>query len=273
MMEGELQGRPDALGAELKRRRLEQGVELEAIITETKVSRRVFEALEKGDYSKLPERVFCRNFLRQYAELIGDDPDAVAEAFDQAWERFELESGSFATLTVDEPPKRISRWWVWLPFVLAVVVVVLLTVLSFTGSRSTEPLPPDPRRSDVPRQAPQRTRAPATPFAVDSPVPRPSGDLQGSVAQVTATVHVEAGKECWVHYRDRDGATGQDLVGGGQSRTFRLPGPILLTVGNADAAVIEVGGRTYADLGRAGEVARFEISRDVVRTIGGSNGG
>lgn len=268
MTEREFLGRPEALGEELKRLRLEAQVDLEEIIAETKVSRRVFEAIESGQYARLPEKVFCKNFLRQYSEMIGEDAGAIISAFDLAWERFQLASGSFVALTVDEPPRRLSRWWVWLPFVLAVAVVLLLVFLSFRGSRGAEPLPPDPRRSAADRPAEKQARSVATPFAVESPspVPSPSGE---SSQRVKATIQVGEGKECWIHFRDHEGVTGQDLLRDGESRDLDLPGPVLLTVGNADAALIKIRDREYRDLGRAGQVARFTLEPDQLTSVGG----
>ena len=76
---------------------------------------------------------------------------------------------------------------------------------------------------------------------------------------VNAVVRVREDGECWIHYRDRDGTTGQELLFGGTTRELKLVGPALLTLGNADAASITVGGREYSNLGGAGQVAHFEV--------------
>lgn len=49
------------------------GVSLDAIIRETRISRRFLEAIEDGRYGELPGGVFSTSYIRQYAEMSGND--------------------------------------------------------------------------------------------------------------------------------------------------------------------------------------------------------
>ncbi len=247
---------PESLGEEIQRLRRAAGVSLDDIVAETKVSRRIFEALEAGRYQHLPEKVFCRNFLRQYAVIVGCEHGSLIEAFDSAWERFQEMSGSFATLKVEELPKTNTRWSVWLPFLLAAVVLGTLLVFAIRSSEGPDQLPPDPRRSNAEQPTPLRVMATPTPGFVSEAVPD-HGESPDENADVVVLLKVAPSKECWVHYRDRNGHVGEVLLGGGETTTLELPGPVLLTIGNADAASIEVGGLEFTDLGKPGEVVRF----------------
>ncbi|MCD4750930.1 MAG: DUF4115 domain-containing protein [Thermoanaerobaculales bacterium] len=265
-MSQEISSRPEGLGAELRRLREEAGVSIDEIITETKVSRNIFESLESGCYQYLPEKVFCRNFLRQYARIIGVAEEPILETFSLAWEQHQLASGTFPGLVVEEPPRRMLRWWVWLPAVLGIVVIGFLVLITIQGSRGTQELPPDPRRSLIERPTPIRSLSTPTPF-VPEYLPTPT---QNTVDEgvVKAVVRVTEGKECWIHYRNRNGHTGQELLEGGTVRTLEFEGPMLLTIGNADAASIEMWGKEYTDLGRPGEVAHFELSPEGLQPLG-----
>ena len=107
---------PKSFGEELRRLRESAGLDLADIAVETKISKGILAGLEAGDFRFLPEKVFCRNFVLQYAAVVGADPDRLAEAFDDAWERFLLASGSHPGLVAsDEPPKRTINWRFWLP--------------------------------------------------------------------------------------------------------------------------------------------------------------
>lgn len=53
--------------------REKNGVSLEAIIGETRISRRFLQAIEDGKYGELPGGVFSTNYIRQYAEMSGND--------------------------------------------------------------------------------------------------------------------------------------------------------------------------------------------------------
>jgi hypothetical protein len=263
---------PASLGRALRRARREAGVSLDEIVAETKVSRRIYEALEAGRYQFLPEKVFCKNFLRQYSELVGEEARRLTQGFDAAWESYQRTSGSFAILKVEEPPKAYTRWWLWLPFILAAIVVVTLVVISIRGRDSGDPLPPDPRRSSADRpSAPDPASTPTPAFDV-SEDPLPVDPPEQIADEVRAVLRVGHGKECWVHYRDRNGQIGEALLSGGERFNLDLPGPVLLTIGNADAAAIEVGGRTFADLGDPGEVVRFVVSSTGLQPFSGDLG-
>lgn len=263
--------RPETLGEELKVQREKAGVELGVIVEETKVSKRLFEALEGGRYHLLPEKVFCRNFLRQYLRMIGRDEAHWLEDFDQAWDHFELSSGTFTHLEVEDSPEPRFNWRLWMPVFAGAAVILALLMVVFLSSRSREELPPDPRRSTAERATPVRTMSTPTPFASQATTVPAGADEQEMV--VNALVRVREDGECWIHYRDRDGTTGQELLFGGTIRELELVGPALLTLGNADAASITVGGREYTNLGRAGQVAHFEVGHSSLTLLEpGSNG-
>jgi len=271
-----LPDRPGDLGAVLRRMREEKEVSIEKIVEETKVSRRVFEALESGSYEHLPQRVFCRNFLRQYSIVIGIEPDGVLEAFDRAWARFEMSSGSFAALEVpDSVPRRVIRWWLFVPLALGLAVSAVLGLMMVRSCHFQEKLQRDPRRSPV--------TAPETPTALfSSPTPvldrEPPAieDDETKNEDVRIEISVLPGKECWMRYRDRQGGMGQFLLRNGEKKTLELPQPVLLTLGNGHAARVRLNDREKeGGFGDPGQVVHLEINEEGLKMLenSGSNGG
>jgi cytoskeletal protein RodZ len=84
----------------LREHRVRAGVELEAIVESTKLSRRFLCAIEEGRYQELPGGVFTINYIRQYAEATGYDADLILEHYrqttDGGWEP-EASTGTKAT--------------------------------------------------------------------------------------------------------------------------------------------------------------------------------
>jgi cytoskeletal protein RodZ len=259
-------GHPRAFGEELRRLRSSSGLSLDDIAAETKISLRVLEGLELGRFQFLPEQVFSRNFVRQYARTVGVDEERLVVAFDEAWDRFQLSSGTHPALMVTEaPPRAPIRWRFWIPIAAGVLILFAVAFVILGGSEPQTELMPDPRRS---------TRVP---FGgdLDSPgvpvVPTsvtPGGANQEEIDLISLTVRVEEEKECWIQYRDREGMTGHHLLKGGQELTLDLAGPVKFTVGNADAVTIIVGDIEYSDLGVAGQVVHTELSRDGLVPLG-----
>lgn len=63
----------------LKSWRLKKGISLEAIAASTKLSVRQLEAIEGGDFKKLPGGIYNTNYLKQYARAIDfDETDLLA---------------------------------------------------------------------------------------------------------------------------------------------------------------------------------------------------
>jgi cytoskeletal protein RodZ len=71
----------EPIGIRLKRAREERKLSLREIAGETKISVSALEALERGDYSRLPGGIFGRAFVRAYALHVGLEPDAIVGEF------------------------------------------------------------------------------------------------------------------------------------------------------------------------------------------------
>lgn len=73
----------DIIGAELKQARQEKGLGLNEISKELGIQSGYLKALEEGEYEKLPQGVYGKNFLRIYAGFLGRDPAKIAKVFDE----------------------------------------------------------------------------------------------------------------------------------------------------------------------------------------------
>src|SRR5271163_331824 len=59
--------------------RQKKGISLETIAASTKLSVRQLEAIESGDFSRLPGGIYNTNYIKQYARAIGfDETDLLA---------------------------------------------------------------------------------------------------------------------------------------------------------------------------------------------------
>jgi cytoskeletal protein RodZ len=262
---------PVEFGEQLRRIRESTGLRIEDIVAETKVSKAIFNAMEEGSFHLLPERVFSRSFVAQYAKTLGVSEKPLLEAFDQAWEEYSTSSGIH--LNLEEVTDHVGssiRWRFWIPITAGILILLGAAAVILRGSTSLDDgLAPDPRRSGVRRTAEQGERQRAL-----APTPRlqPTVITQRPVEteMIDLTVAVETGEECWIHYRDREGMTGQSLLTNGEELELELAGPVKLTIGNAGAVRMVIGGRMYSDLGLPGQVIHTEVSSDGVTRLGHS---
>lgn len=80
------------VGQYLKAIRTRQGLSLKQVSQRTRIQPNQLRAIESGNWSKLPEAVYVKGFLKQYAQALGLDGMAIAEmvcvepaAFNPKW--------------------------------------------------------------------------------------------------------------------------------------------------------------------------------------------
>jgi hypothetical protein len=211
---------------------------LEDIAEETKISRQILRSLESGDFRFLPQKVFSRNFVTQYAAVVGADPQQLADAFEAAWERFLLASGAHLQIDVEEAPFiQAIRWRFWLPVTIAVAILIVAAFVILRGSAPEVHLSAEVRSTPMPRAV--------------------TGAISATPSMLpTATEIVDEADRVSI------------LVRVGTQERIDLMGPVKLTVGDADAVVIEVAGIEYGGLGRPGQVVHTEVSSDGLVVLG-----
>ena len=244
------------------------GLSLQDIVDETKISKQILVKIESGDFRFLPQKVFCRNFVAQYASAVGAEPGQVVDAFEGAWERFLLASGSHPHLVVEEEPLvRPVKWRFWFPVAAAAAILVAAALVIWRSSSAETQFGPPVRPAEETQRA--RLSAPSgialrkTPTMV---VPIAENSVESE--NVSIIVRVRPEMECWIHFRDRDGIAGGKLLEGGSEERIELPGPVKLTVGDGGAVSLEVAGRIYNELGRSGQVVHTEASTEGLVVLG-----
>lgn len=89
--------------------RQEAGVTIEEIMDATKLSRRFVEAIDQGDFDQLPGGIFTVSYIRQYAETIGQDPDAIVAELRQKANPASGVASVHQELD-PRPPQGLPRW-------------------------------------------------------------------------------------------------------------------------------------------------------------------
>ncbi|MCZ2134837.1 MAG: DUF4115 domain-containing protein [Burkholderiales bacterium] len=153
----------------------------EDVAAKLKLSVRQISAMESGDWSALPERTFTRGFLRNYARLLGLDPDSVGieQSAAQATPATELKPtpigiGEVAPESDNGPRNGAARWAV--PTLLIAVIIAGGAYYHFsqgTGAAGGN-VPAAPAPGATPPEAATAAPAPATPdkgAAATTPAP------------------------------------------------------------------------------------------------------
>lgn len=231
--------RPGAAGAVLFKERRRQGLSLGDISRQLKLSVRQVEALERDDYAGYKSPVFIHGFIRNYAKLLGLDPEPLIRATDLMLDPPMMAAPAPRQQERSQPtPLEDKKYPLW-PAIVAVLLVGLAIAVYF-GSRRA----PDARRT-APTVAARDKSAPSSKIAAETKSEARAGSVErrsrietsgvGAAAPAgRVTVRMIFEQDSWVEIKDRAGNTifGQ-LNPAGSRRSINGEAPLSVVVGNA----------------------------------------
>lgn len=243
------------------------------------------EALEAGNYARLPGPVFVRGFIRNYARLLKIDPaPLLAEIASQAAAAQVVEQAVVASEAIPFPGQQSFNWR---PYGIAgVVIVALLVGYEFFGEDAAPenvdthavelPAPKIVAEAAAPAE-PAENPQPSVATPVSPPAPRVEPAVAPAPAPVAATAApvgaapaaIERGpndqtvrmmftRESWVEVRDARGRiVFSQLNAAGTSQAVSAAPPLRLVVGNASGVrllhndrLIDLAPYTQVDVAR-----------------------
>lgn len=296
-----------SVGQLLRTRRLERGLEVSDISAETKIPVRFLQAIEDDQHEKLPALPFAVGFVRNYAKMLGLQPDAVCAQFKAETSRLTPTEQVYFPEPLDEsriPSKAfvfggiavalvvIGLWWAWssrTPSPEPAAGDAAEAQQALTIEETGGPAVQDVAAVDAP-EAPAMDGAAADAATEADGAGPTAAQTQAAVsahekaeAQAAAAAQVinsgpvviRAIDDSWV--RISDGVSGAVKIGimkaGETYRVPTLPNLKLMT-GNAGAIEIKVGNTTLPPLGGRGEVIRnIDLNPESLRQLAQSGAG
>lgn len=123
----------EEIGQTLRETRERLGLTLEDVERAIRIRCHHLESIERGDLDSLPSPVQARGFLRNYADFLGQDPEAIllryAESSKSRRSRVKTTFGEAKTRPTVQVRSRRPRWLTTDVFVAAAVSAAILAVL------------------------------------------------------------------------------------------------------------------------------------------------
>jgi cytoskeleton protein RodZ len=255
----------EQFGEELKQTRLEKELSLMDIYAETRINLIFLDAIERGQLQILPQ-TYVRAFLREYALMIGLDPNDVMQRYESArQESSSRKSDNTAPQQVFLQEKALEEDSKKKPFSLSllqrniifgffiIAAVVLVAILanvnrSSSSNNSVEEVPFD----RVVRES----------EAASIPQPATAADS----APVVNTSHADSLRleittrdSVWINILI-DGKIGETyLFGAKRKQTWAAKDHFVVTMGNAGGATFQLNGKDIGSLGKRGAVVRNAV--------------
>lgn len=243
-----------SVGQVLREAREAQNITLEDVAMRLRLMHRQVEAMETDDFESLGQPVFARGFVRNYARLMGLQPETLLA-------RMEGAPAEPAPVAPAEPPMPNS--WLTSPwlilFMLGVLMVVAVPISLYWWLNSdadetqhavipVKPVsPPAPAVAPVvPNPVDAAAETPAAPEPVVGTEAAVEADAPPVDASPTARsqLHLEFGEESWVEIKDASGRTlHRQLNPAGSSANIQGQPPFDVLIGNAAQARMTYNGR------------------------------
>lgn len=262
-----------SLGAWLRRQREAREIDLHEIAESTKISLRYLRALEQDRLDLLPAPVFTRGFLREYAKVVGLNPDDVVNFYLAAQRDTRGEGGTGRPET--EPPASSAPatpgpWGAGL--LVAFLGVAGLATVAYLAFYYAQNRGDDRRASHERPEAAATAPAPPVVPPVSEPVAQePAPNTTPIVEEPSAPLEVvlDFTDECWVELLvDGRQRISELHVQGESLEVAANESVVLTTVGNPAALEVRVNGRPFplsGDPGRPLHDVRIDLA-----ALGGS---
>lgn len=264
-------------GARLKAGREAGNLTVADVAAKLKLTSRQIEALEHEELSHLPSEIFVRGFVRNYARLVGIEPESLIAPVDVQAEVSETITAPNAGLNVGSSG---LRQWLIYPMIAVALFLLLVaglyhwlrqgedTLVSTVPETVAQPAPaavPAPALpTEVPAAAPDIVTQLASPQPIEeAPAPLPETVPPEAAVKPTAPeldvavrnadINVKAGlrsmrfepaQDAWIQVVDAKGTRFSKLVRAGAAESFSGEPPFRLVVGEAALVKLTYNGHS-----------------------------
>lgn len=254
---------------DLKSVREERGLSLSDVFERTRVSIINLEALEQGDFDRLPPPVYARNFIRKYARAVGIDEKPILDRYARHLDTLHPPSEE---KKVQKPWPEANRRYPFLFMSLAGVILagILVSALFLYDQAGRPP-------SSAPAAAVESSPEPATPVAENTATATPPAPEMNPVSaappvsleKTTIPAVSPAGKMyhlvfdarelTWIRITEDQNPPYQVLLKPGERIERMASEFFLLDIGNAGGIHLTFQGKPLGSLGKPGQIIHIRL--------------
>jgi len=221
------------LGDTLHDRRLALGISLETAEEATKIRAKLLDALEKGEYDRLPNPGYVRGYVSSYARFLELDTVPLLAMY-----RAETGSGRYHEIAPPDTAVAARNEQHEVPWRVGVIAVAIIAVVSFgiwatlklrSGPEKVPPIPTTPSTTET---------LTGTPTKQGGTSPSTTTKKASTYTPFTVRVSVAHGGASWINTTIDGKSAYKGTMTGGQTKEFQVTQKVVIVVG--DPAVVTV---------------------------------
>jgi cytoskeletal protein RodZ len=236
------------IGEKLRQKRLEQALSIEKVAAKTLIRPPLLVAIEKGLLDELPEPVYTQRFIKQYAQALDLDGEALAS--------------SFPLSKSNRTAKNKLTWNLILPVVqLRPIHLYLLYIIAIAFAINTL------SRSLSNNQWQTNNQLPELPIIADTlkpPLPKDSNKVESVSATPKTNKNIQIGvtlkAESWIRVVADGKIAFQGLLPSGTQRTWVAKDNLTVLAGNAGGVLLTINQKESKQMGNLGEVQELTFA-------------
>lgn len=244
------------LGSQIRQVREEQSVSIDEIATKTRIQARLLIAIEEGNLDHLPEPVYIKGLIKQFAEALGLNGGEYAAAFPTGTQTYTI-NPSWRQL----PAAQLRPLHLYIIYILLIIASIsglsyLIEQRSAQESSNQEitqqqveqesvASEPEPKLSSINSSGSQETSQP--------PAPNQS---QSQAVKVNVSIK----QDSWVRVTSDGETLYEGVLAKGQNQDWTAQEQLTLRTGNAGGVVVKYNQQPAQVLGNSGEVTEVTYS-------------
>lgn len=246
------------IGETLREAREAQGRTQQDAAQSLRIRSDYVQALEDEDFGVFGADTYARGHLRNYANLLGLDAQALLDTYDRYVRTDDQTAHQIADAPLSLTPREPLPQWV---IVLGALVAVVgaIAVIGLLGDRAPEAADTSIADEASPSPTPSATASeptsePTTEPTTSSPTPTFEG--------VDLLLVVEA--DCWmsISVDGQEHPRSNTVIAGGETLELQADDQVQITYGNAGGVIVELNGESYGRPGGNGAVVEVVYGPD-----------
>jgi len=250
------------VGELLRKAREEAGKDLKEISEILKIRHDYLRAIEEGDFKQLPEEVYIKGYIREYAEFLHIDPEITLSAYIQQTSPKQIDKGEAPT-KVTSDHKKSKTIYILLPLVLVVLGLILFFALHSPKKEHELSQTPVKTEKVIPSQTvKQPEETPEMPVEIKEPLTDTVTPTKNNenIGEPPHTLTIVATDTLWLLITIDNSAPKEMILKIGETVTFQAQEGFSLKLGNAGGAKVLFDGKDIGNLGGKGQVVKLNLS-------------